>query len=132
MTLVQASVNGSRKSLASQIDRLDSILDGLSEGLNEAVADAVQRGVGQATREAVRGALFIVFNVDGDPYKAYGYFKNVNGQVIDDFTITSQPDQTGSTATPPPPPTATSASMQRIVNGSFETDTDSNGVRYSA
>lgn len=34
------------------------------------------------------GALFIEFHVDGDPGKARGYFKNVNGQIIDEFTIT--------------------------------------------
>jgi hypothetical protein len=33
------------------------------------------------------GALFIVFNVDGDPSKARGYFKNVAGEIIDEFTI---------------------------------------------
>lgn len=33
------------------------------------------------------GALFIEFNVDGDPYKARGYFKTINGNVIDQFTI---------------------------------------------
>jgi hypothetical protein len=39
----------SRKSLADQIDRLDSVLDGLADGLNEAVATAV--------KEAVRAVL---------------------------------------------------------------------------
>ena len=34
-----------RKSLAEQIERLDSILDGLSDGLNEAVAAAVKEAV---------------------------------------------------------------------------------------
>ena len=34
------------------------------------------------------GALFITFNVDGDPNKARGYFKNIDGQVIDSFEIT--------------------------------------------
>ena len=38
-----------RKSLAEQIDRLDSVLDGLADGLNEAVATAV--------KEAVRAVL---------------------------------------------------------------------------
>jgi hypothetical protein len=33
------------------------------------------------------GAQFITFNVDGDPRKAVGYFKDVNGNVIDDFTV---------------------------------------------
>ena len=33
------------------------------------------------------GVLFIEFHVDGDPGKARGYFKNVDGQIIDEFTI---------------------------------------------
>jgi hypothetical protein len=33
------------------------------------------------------GVLFIDFYVDGDPYKARGYFKNIRGEVIDEFTI---------------------------------------------
>jgi Calcineurin-like phosphoesterase len=36
---------------------------------------------------ATFGALFIDFNVDGDPRKAKGYFKNIDGEVIDQFTI---------------------------------------------
>jgi hypothetical protein len=36
---------------------------------------------------AKHGALFLVFNVDGDPSKARGYFKNISGEVIDEFTI---------------------------------------------
>ena len=39
----------SRKSLAEQIDKLDSILDGMADGLNEAVVSAV--------KEAVRAVL---------------------------------------------------------------------------
>ena len=35
----------------------------------------------------VYGALFITFNVDGDPRKATGYFKKTNGEVIDQFTV---------------------------------------------
>ena len=34
-----------RKSLAEQIDRLDSVLDGLADGFNEAVATAVKETV---------------------------------------------------------------------------------------
>ena len=49
--------NGVRKTLASQIDRLDSILDGLAENLNEAVADSVQGAVTVAVQEAVHAAL---------------------------------------------------------------------------
>lgn len=36
------------------------------------------------------GALFIEYHVDGDPRKARGYFKNIDGEVVDEFTITSQ------------------------------------------
>ena len=48
-------MNGpTRKTLASQIDRLDSILDGLSEGLDQAVAQTVREAVGLAVEEAVQ------------------------------------------------------------------------------
>src|SRR5262249_38396759 len=56
-----STMNGSeartRKTLASQLDRLDALLDGLAEGLNEAVADAVKAAVGAAAQEALRGVL---------------------------------------------------------------------------
>ena len=35
------------------------------------------------------GALFITFNVGGDPRKAHGYFKNTNNEIIDEFDITA-------------------------------------------
>jgi hypothetical protein len=51
-------MNGpTRKTLASQLDRLDSILDGLSEGLSDAVSSAVREAVGLAVREAVQAVL---------------------------------------------------------------------------
>jgi hypothetical protein len=34
------------------------------------------------------GALFITFNVGGDPRQARGYFKNINHEIIDEFDIT--------------------------------------------
>lgn len=40
-----------------------------------------------SSQGAVHGALFMTFNVDGDPNKAVGYFKNINGQIVDQFTI---------------------------------------------
>jgi hypothetical protein len=43
--------NRPRKTLASQLDRLDSVLDGLAENLNQAVADAVQGAVHKALVE---------------------------------------------------------------------------------
>jgi hypothetical protein len=42
-----------RKSLADQIQRLDSILDGLSEGLNEAVTTAVKEAVTTGVTQAI-------------------------------------------------------------------------------
>jgi hypothetical protein len=51
-------MNGpARKTLASQLDRLDGILDGLSEGLTDAVASAVREAVGLAVQEAVQAVL---------------------------------------------------------------------------
>jgi hypothetical protein len=46
-----------RKTLASQLDRLDTILDALDIGLKEAVATAVQGAVEVAVREAVAQAV---------------------------------------------------------------------------
>jgi hypothetical protein len=58
MTTTMTNPNGrTRKSLAEQIDRLDSILDGLSEALQGAVAEAVTEAVGLAVKEAVRCVL---------------------------------------------------------------------------
>jgi hypothetical protein len=57
MTVMVPTNNSMRKTLASQLDRMDQMLDGLSEGLNEAVAAAVQAAVGQAVRSAVQEAL---------------------------------------------------------------------------
>ena len=51
-------MNGpTRKTLATQLDRLDGILDGLSEGLDQAVAQAVREAVGLAVQEAVQAVL---------------------------------------------------------------------------
>jgi len=44
---------------------------------------------------ANHGALFITFNYQGDPNKAHGYFKNIDGQVIDEFDITTEGGTTG-------------------------------------
>jgi len=48
-----SNVPAERRSLAGQLDRLDTILDGLADGLNEAVATAVK----QAVTTAVEAAL---------------------------------------------------------------------------
>jgi predicted phosphodiesterase len=47
----------------------------------------MKNGVDVASFEANYGALFIEFYVDGDPTKANAYFKNISGDVIDEFTI---------------------------------------------
>ncbi len=39
---------------------------------------------------ATYGSLFIDFNVGGDPRSAHGYYKNIRGEVIDEFEITSE------------------------------------------
>jgi hypothetical protein len=55
----ETATNGrvQRKTLASQLDRLDGILDGLSEALQGAVADAVRGAAGPLLKEAVREAV---------------------------------------------------------------------------
>jgi hypothetical protein len=35
------------------------------------------------------GAMFGVFNVDGQPNKAFFYFKDINGRIVDSFTVIS-------------------------------------------
>jgi len=40
-------------------------------------------------QEAKYGALFLEFHVNGDPNAARGYFKNIDGKIIDQFTITA-------------------------------------------
>lgn len=46
-----------------------------------------------SNQSATYGALFVAFNVNGDAYQAHGYFKNVDGQLVDEFDIVvdSQP-----------------------------------------
>src|SRR5262245_13439835 len=46
-----------RKTLASQLDRLDGIIDVLADGLNEAVADVVRQAVAAAVQQAVEVVL---------------------------------------------------------------------------
>lgn len=46
-----------------------------------------------ATQGAKFGALFITFNVDGDPRRAVGEFKSIDGAIVDSFIIMSAIDQ---------------------------------------
>src|SRR5262245_48468918 len=63
-----------------------------------------------STQGASNGALFAVFNVNGDPRLAHFYFKDVTGKVADDFTVHSNVGGSGGatpTASAQPTPTAT-------------------------
>src|SRR5690242_13722241 len=53
MTAIPMKNGRARKSLADQLDRLDTILDGLADALNDAVRDAVVVAVRTAIREAM-------------------------------------------------------------------------------
>jgi hypothetical protein len=52
----------SRKTLASQIDRLEGLIDGLGDGLNESIALALRDVLGQVVRDAVQTAVREVLN----------------------------------------------------------------------
>lgn len=41
-----------------------------------------------SNQSAQYGVLFITFNVNHNANKAHGYFKNIRGQIVDDFDIT--------------------------------------------
>jgi hypothetical protein len=53
MTMTTNNTSRPRKTLATQLDRLDSLLDGLGESLNEAVAASVQQAVTAAVQQAI-------------------------------------------------------------------------------
>jgi|SRR5579884_1569594 len=57
MNATETNGASQRKTLASQLDRLDTILDVLGDGLNEAVADAVKAAVGGAVRDTTQAVL---------------------------------------------------------------------------
>jgi hypothetical protein len=46
-----------------------------------------KNGVDMKKTPCEHGALFLRFNVDGDPSAAQGYFKSVDGEVIDEFDV---------------------------------------------
>src|SRR4051812_9581812 len=56
------SVNGKapRKTLAQQLDRLDTIIDVLADGLNETVAHVVKQAVTVAVQQAVEASLQVL------------------------------------------------------------------------
>lgn len=66
---------------------------------------------------AVEGALFGVFNVDGQQNKANFYFKDVNGQIIDSFTVISQVDMPSIDSITPSEVDSGGSSLTLLVNG---------------
>jgi hypothetical protein len=67
---------------------------------------------------AVEGALFGVFNVDGQQNKANFYFKDVNGQIIDSFTVISEVDMPAVSSISPAQVVAGGTAFTLTVNGS--------------
>jgi hypothetical protein len=57
-----------------------------------------------STQGATYGALFGVFDYQGDPGLAHFYFKDIGGRVVDDFFVRS-----AAVEQPPPPPPCTTA-----------------------
>jgi len=71
---------------------------------------------------AAYGALFITFYVDGDPYKARGYFKNISGTVVDSFDIKYGPNPASPPApTPAPVPSPNKETVPSPEPGAEET-----------
>lgn len=65
-----------------------------------------------STQGANYGALFGVFNVDGDPRLAHFYFKSIDGLIVDEFYVRSDVDlQTTDAATTPRPDDLASVSI---------------------
>ena len=91
---VETQQNGRvRKTLASQLDRLDGILDGLSDALNESVAAAVEKAVGNVITEILTNPTFT------DRLRA----PITSASIVEDNTTDSPP--------PPPPPRPGALSM---------------------
>jgi hypothetical protein len=61
------------------------------------------------------GALFITFHVDGNPHKAHGYFKNVSGEVIDEFDVYAKASEIPPTETPTPTPVAPDGLDEKVL-----------------
>ncbi len=59
------------------------------EGESESQFCSQWASIYTGTQGAKNGALFLELHVDGDPRKARGYFKNIAGEVIDEFTLYS-------------------------------------------
>jgi predicted phosphodiesterase len=72
---------------------------------------------------ANHGALFLEFNSEGDPCRAYGYFKDISGNVPDQFFVQSTCGPcAGGSGPPDPGPSETSARIfwRRPLTGANE------------
>lgn len=72
-----------------------------------------------SNQQAKYGALFVTFNPEGDPYQALGYFKNIDGAVVDNFRVT-----VASNTTPPPIHTPTEAPQPPSPDTNGDEDVD--------
>ncbi len=63
------------------------------------------------------GAMFGVFNVDGQQNKANFYFKDLNGEIVDSFTVISQLDMPAINDLAPSKAAAGGSGLQLTVNG---------------
>jgi hypothetical protein len=66
---------------------------------------------------AAPGALFGVFNVDGQPNKALFYFKDINGRVVDSFVVYSNVEAPQLSAVTPASAEAGGAAFTLTVDG---------------
>jgi hypothetical protein len=94
---VKMNANGrERKTLASQIDRLDVMLDGLADGLNEAVAQAVQNAVGIAVQEAIQAVLTEIFTNPAVMAKVRAAAEAAQPEQADDEPVNNGPGRLAS------------------------------------
>lgn len=82
-TAPNANGKSQRKSLSTEIDRLDAILDGLDSALAGAITDAVKQAVSVAVTEAVRATLLELANPD--------VLQALRGPVVLPFSGTPEP-----------------------------------------
>lgn len=77
-----------------------------------------------STQGARFGAQFITYG-NGGPNKATGYFKNIKGEVVDEFTITNtkvSPPPTSPSPSPTLSPTPSPTATPTTVRGDFNND----------
>ena len=69
-----------------------------------------------SNQNANHGSLFCVFNLDGQEDRAYCYFKNISGNIVDSFHVTSFMGSANPTSSPNNPPTALGQSVSTDEN----------------